>query len=295
VKLWASSLDAERFTLRSLETWPHAGSTQQLLTSLAEDAELVAFRVCQDDPRLITLADVDALCAMSHQTSHLGILVIRPEVEVQSALGLLALIKPDEVQARQAIRLRADLELVDGGVDHDPTKSLGPPLTQGRRIFRVDKYLFPFQGHSPNLLGVRPAAETSSTTVPLMSKMSAAFEVESQLGCIVVRDTESVGDVSAWDPNDEPWFVDRSSAIFAVLPGVEGPVRCEVWRGMPATPLPEHLFEDVFEISGAFQVEDPAGVVHVELGMVRGTHRVLVLVDDRAWPRTVQVVVDPCD
>jgi len=43
----------------------------------------------------------------SHQTtSHLGVLVTRPEIGMQSALGLLALVKPDEVQPRQAIRLR---------------------------------------------------------------------------------------------------------------------------------------------------------------------------------------------
>ena len=105
-----------------------------LLTSLAKDAELVAFWVCQDNPRRLTLADIHTLCAMSHQTSHLGVLVIRPEVEMQAALGLLALLKPDEVQPRQAIRLRADLELVSRGVDDNPPKSLGPPLSQGRRI-----------------------------------------------------------------------------------------------------------------------------------------------------------------
>ncbi len=88
---------------------------------------------------------------MSHQTSHLGVLVIRPEVEMQSALGLLALTKPDELQPRHAIRLRADLELLIGGVDHNPTKSRSPPLPQGHRIFRVNNYLFPFQGHLPRL------------------------------------------------------------------------------------------------------------------------------------------------
>lgn len=88
---------------------------------------------------------------MSHQTSHLGVLVIRPEVEMQSALNLLALIKPDEVQPRQAIRLRADLELLIRGVDHNPTKSRSPPLPQGHRIYRVNNYLFPFQGHPPSL------------------------------------------------------------------------------------------------------------------------------------------------
>jgi hypothetical protein len=70
---------------------------------------------------LITLANINTLRAMSHQTSRLGVLVIRPEVEMQSALNLLALIKPDEVQPRHAIRLRADLELLIRGVDHNPT------------------------------------------------------------------------------------------------------------------------------------------------------------------------------
>lgn len=122
-----------------------------LLTPLAEDTELVAFGVCQDNPRLTTLADINTLCAMSYQTSHLGFLVIRPEVEMQSALGLLALVKPDEVQSRQAIRRRADLELLVRGVDHNPTESLGPPLPQGNRICRVNNYLFPFQGHPVSL------------------------------------------------------------------------------------------------------------------------------------------------
>jgi len=122
------------------------------LTSLAKDAELVTFWVCQYNPRwVITLTNINTLCAMSHQTSHLGVLVIRPEVEMQSTLGVLALVQQDEVQPRQAIRLRADLELLSRGVDDNPTKSLGPPLSQGHRICRVNNYLFPFQGHPPNV------------------------------------------------------------------------------------------------------------------------------------------------
>src|SRR6266568_2020834 len=72
---------------------------------------------------------------------------------MQPALELLALIKPDEVQPRQAIRLRADLELLIRGVDHNPAKSRSPPLPQGHRIHRVNNYLFPFQGHPPSLVG----------------------------------------------------------------------------------------------------------------------------------------------
>ena len=121
------------------------------LMPLAKDAELVAFGVCHDNPRLVTLANVDTLRAMSLKASHLGVLVIRPEVEMQPALNLLALIKPDKVQPWQAIRVRADLELLIRGVDHNPTKSRSPPLSQGHRIHRVNNYLFPFQGHPPSL------------------------------------------------------------------------------------------------------------------------------------------------
>ena len=122
-----------------------------LTPSWAKDAELVAFGVGQHDPGSIPLADVHPPCAMSDQPGHLGVLVIGPEVEVQSALGLLGLIEPDEIQPRHAIRRRADLELVSRGVDDNPTKGVGPPLPQGHRIQRVDNYLFPFQSHRANL------------------------------------------------------------------------------------------------------------------------------------------------
>jgi hypothetical protein len=42
---------------------------------------------------------------MSNETSNFGVLVIRPEVEVQAALGGLAVFEPDEVQPWQPTRL----------------------------------------------------------------------------------------------------------------------------------------------------------------------------------------------
>ena len=123
------------------------GTDCRLVTALAKDAELVAFGVRQDNPRLLTLADINMPCAMSHQTSHLGVLIIRREVEMQPALRRLALVKPYEVQPRQAIRLGADRELHLRGVHHNPTKSLGPPLPQGRRICRMNNDMLPFQAH----------------------------------------------------------------------------------------------------------------------------------------------------
>ena len=122
-----------------------------LMPSWAKDAELVAFGVGQHDPGSIPLADIHPPCAMSDQPSHLGVLVIGPKVEVQSALGFLALIEPDEIQPRRAIRRRADLELVIRGVDDNPAQGVGPPLSQGHWIQRVDDHLFPFQRHRANL------------------------------------------------------------------------------------------------------------------------------------------------
>lgn len=49
---------------------------------MAQDTEFVTFRVGQDNPRLITLADVNLLCATGHQPSHLGVLVIGREVKM---------------------------------------------------------------------------------------------------------------------------------------------------------------------------------------------------------------------
>jgi len=72
------------------------------------------------------MSDINTLPAMRNQPSYLGFLVIRPEVEMQSALGAVALIKVHEVQPRQPIRLGANLELVIGGLDDDPAQCVSP-------------------------------------------------------------------------------------------------------------------------------------------------------------------------
>jgi hypothetical protein len=46
-------------------------------------------------------------------------LVIGPEVGGESALGLLGLVEPDEVQSRGAVRAQADLALVSRGGDFE--------------------------------------------------------------------------------------------------------------------------------------------------------------------------------
>jgi len=71
------------------------------VSSLANDTGLVAFGVCHHNPRLLTLANVDALRAMSLKTSHLGVLVIRPEAQMQPALSLLSLGNLQERRSEQ--------------------------------------------------------------------------------------------------------------------------------------------------------------------------------------------------
>jgi hypothetical protein len=44
---------------------------------------------------------------------------------------------------RPTYRLSDDLEFLSRGVDDNPAKSLGPPLHQGHRVYRVNNYLFP--------------------------------------------------------------------------------------------------------------------------------------------------------
>lgn len=91
------------------------------------------------------------------------------------------------------------------------------------------------------------------------AQMLAAFEVAAAHGCLVVRDSESDGDISGWD-------------------GVEDEV-------------PHELFTADLEIGGALRVGDPEEVATLVLPRVRGRRSVRVLVDDKDWPTRVQVVV----
>lgn len=126
-----------------------------------------------------------------------------------------------------------------------------------------------------------------------MSIMSIAFQVEARNACLVLRDTESDGDVSDWDPATANWYIDDGSAIFGVQAGVDGPVRCEVWLSSPADVLEHHLFEAEFRINGDLQVEDPSGGVDVCIGRVQGDRLIQVRVDDVDHPQQIQILVDP--
>lgn len=155
-----------------------AGRSSRLWASLAEDAELVAFRVCQDDPRLVALTDVNALCTLGDETSHLGGLVVRPEVEVQAALGLPALVEPDELQPWQEIDLRTDLALIRSGADDDPSKSVGPPLPEGDRVCR-DTDVTGTASCRPRSVSCSTRSTTSVAVKPLVGRCAATWPATS--------------------------------------------------------------------------------------------------------------------
>jgi hypothetical protein len=136
--------------LRESHSRPRA--PRRFIRSCAKDAELVAFGVGQHDPGSIPLADVHPPPrTMSDQSSHLGVLVIRPEIEVQSVLGLLGLVEPDELQPRRAIGLRPDLVLVSRGVDDNPSQRVRPPLPQESLDPSSGRSPVPIQDHRANL------------------------------------------------------------------------------------------------------------------------------------------------
>ena len=101
---------------------------------LAKDTELVAFGVGQDNPRLLTLANIDTLCAVSHQASHLGVLVIRPEVEMQRLLAfLLSSSRTKSNPGRRSGSGRISNSSSEEWTTTQP-RAVGPPLPQGHRI-----------------------------------------------------------------------------------------------------------------------------------------------------------------
>src|SRR5690606_7273199 len=96
---------------------------------------------------------------------------------------------------------------------------------------------------------------------------------------------EPDGDVSDWAPEERLWNVDSGSKIFAVRPGVGGPVTCEVWQGLPGLGLPHLVFE------APLHIEDPAGVLDSRLGWLHGDRLLAVFADVAEFAAGVQIVV----
>jgi hypothetical protein len=113
----------------------------------AKNAELVTFRVSQNDPGLGALSHINVCGAKSNEPLDLSFLVVRPEVEVQPVFARLGLGYPSEQQPRKAVFARSYLELVRLVVDHNPAERFLPPAAKQHRIFCVNVYLLPFEPH----------------------------------------------------------------------------------------------------------------------------------------------------
>lgn len=124
------------------------------------------------------------------------------------------------------------------------------------------------------------------------ARLVAAFEAGLHHGCLVIRDSESDGDISDWEPSAQPWYGDRGSFIFGTQPAIEGLVRCEIWSGMPTGALASTLFAADLDVIGQIEIEDPARVVEMRIGQFRGPLRLTVLVDDMRFPTVVQAVLE---
>src|SRR5918995_1269547 len=117
------------------------GRSGGLVTSAAEQTELVVLRVGEHDPRLVALSDIGATGAAAQQPFELFALITadRPEVEVESVLHRLGFGHGLEQQREVLLVLRPDLDRpVVVGVDHVPIQHVHPEVGQRDRISTVD-------------------------------------------------------------------------------------------------------------------------------------------------------------
>ena len=112
-----------------------------------KDAELIAFRVGEYNPRRVTLPDIGPPSTEGKETFDFCGLIDRTEVKMESVLACLLLQNRHEQQARHPIRSRPDLELVRGVAHDNPAQGLGPPSTKRDRIVSVDDDLLPNEIH----------------------------------------------------------------------------------------------------------------------------------------------------
>jgi hypothetical protein len=91
-------------------------------SSRREDAELVALRIGQNDPRFVALSDIGIRRAEVDQASYLSLLVDRTEIEVKPVLDRLRLRHSSKQQARDLVGRRSDLEFFGIVVHNDPAQ-----------------------------------------------------------------------------------------------------------------------------------------------------------------------------
>jgi hypothetical protein len=130
---------------------PYAGSATRV--PRAKNAELVAFRVAQNDPCLVALADIDVRGPEANKPFDLGVLIVWAEVKVKPVLARLSLWNRNKQKSRKATFARSYLEFVGRVVDYNPAQRHLPPAAQRFGIFRVDVYLLPVEAHEQSIKG----------------------------------------------------------------------------------------------------------------------------------------------
>ena len=122
---------------------------------------------------------------------------------------------------------------------------------------------------------------------------TVAFLAKVEHGCLILRDVGSDGDVSEWDPESNAWYADGGSLIFGVQAGVDGPVKCEVWKSQPPAMLPAKLLEVTLPCpSGWLVLQDPNEYVKLQFAGARGAVLCSVRVDDLQVPAEVQILLE---
>ncbi|MBL7488139.1 hypothetical protein I6A60_34105 [Frankia sp. AgB1.9] len=127
-----------------------------------------------------------------------------------------------------------------------------------------------------------------------MANLLAASRAEVHHGCLVVRRSDSTGDLSGWDPRNASFYNGGDSLIFGVAPAVDGPINLEVWDAIPPNSRSGPFFSEIVEGGiGDIIIEDPNGDINMVIPWSRSEFVLEAYVDDARSPREIQVVIDP--
>lgn len=116
------------------------------LTGL-QDAELVALRIGQDHPGDLALPNVNARSSQPDQSLHLGVLLVRTQVNMETVLPLLGFVYCQEQNPWQPVRLWLDLKHDRVVIDDHPSERLTPPAAKRNRVTGGDNDLLPLKTH----------------------------------------------------------------------------------------------------------------------------------------------------
>lgn len=113
--------------------WRPAGALR-LRGRLSQDAELIPLWVGEDHPGRVALTNIDQPGSQGGQSGDLMLLVVGPQIDVQSVLLDLRLSDAHEEQAGDNVGTGANLELIILVVNDDPLRGVSPPCAQPSKL-----------------------------------------------------------------------------------------------------------------------------------------------------------------